>query len=145
MGKYTISVPDSNKPALRISGLKAENNPFEKLGSITLEKTKSLGGLSNYTVKESDFQECFPTSEVFWNICDMFCNSCNDNIHIYGGNRYTRSYEDLWHKSNMPIYSKHKIDDKLWRIVIYKPTEIFDKPVAEMIDGRLHKVELTRG
>ncbi|OPH61813.1 hypothetical protein BC351_00810 [Paenibacillus ferrarius] len=143
MRNYTIRVPDSNKPALRISGIKFERNPFEVLGSITLEKTKSLGGLPNYTVVDSDLYDCFPIGERFWNIGDMFCNSCNDNIHSYNWNNYTQAYEKLWHKSNMPIYSKHKIDDKHWKILIYKPSAIFDEPVFEMIEKRLHKVEFT--
>lgn len=145
MPKYTISVPDANKPAIRISGVKLTSNPFKVLGRVKLQKTKTIGGMDNFTVFETDLESCFPFNEKFWNITDMFCNSCNRNIHDLGTwNRLTSEYLRLLHKSNFPIFSKHKINDEYWQILIYNPeNELLDEPIDTLINKRQRKVELS--
>lgn len=137
MAKYKITVPDANKPAIRISGIKLNDCPFEKLGTIILKKTKSSGGRDIYFVENSDFEKCFPVSEHYWNIGDIFCNSCNSHIHDYSWDRFTQEYKQLRHKSNFPLYSKHKIDDSKWLVAIYNPqNSVFDLPIEELTLGR---------
>lgn len=143
MPKLKISIPDPNKPCIRVSGISLKRNPLNILGEIILERTKSTGGLKQYKVIQTDFPKCFPLEERYWNITDMFCNACNVNIHSYETvNRYTEEYEALRHHSNFPAFSKHKFD-KGWKVIIYKPTETrLDNPINELVHEGKEVVEL---
>ncbi|EML6324769.1 hypothetical protein QCQ60_005098 [Bacillus cereus] len=142
MPTLKLSIPDPNKPCVRISGINYSKNPLNILGEVILERTETSGGLKQYKVMQTDFPKCFPLEESYWNITDMFCNACNKHIHDYTVTCLTKEYEKLRHSSNFPVFSKHKYENG-WKVLIYNPNEKrLDLPINELIDEGKEVVKL---
>lgn len=120
MSKYIISMPDSSKRGIKISGIKSNKNPFKVLGEIILNIDRNK--LMQYTVVKTDFNSCFPIGDKFWSITDMFCNACNWNIHSFGLDYITDDFINICFIVGVGafcVFSKHKINDNQWKVIIY--------------------------
>jgi hypothetical protein len=145
MKKYSISIPDANKQGVKISGVNITKNPFKILGSLLLEIDR--GGMTSYKVIESDFENCFPIDAKYWSTTDLFCNACNSHIRTYGSmsTGFTEYFEQICFQIGLGyfcVFSKHKIDDTHWKIIIYDGEDkVLNDAVNNFIDSREDKYE----
>jgi hypothetical protein len=145
ISKYSITVPDATMFGIRVSGVKLDKNPFKILGEIILKSYKD--NLPHFIVQSSDFPLCFPIGERYWSITHMFCTAMNHHISEYGHTSgwKTQDFINLSFSvgnANYGVFSKHKIEDDLWKVIIYSDeNEILRIKIRELFDGQSDKVE----
>ncbi|ATF13613.1 hypothetical protein A616_16990 [Brevibacillus brevis X23] len=136
MPKYKLSVPDPNMLGMKVSGVKLNKNPFKTKGEILLKIDR--GGIVQYTVISSNLPQCFPVGEAFWSTTHMFCSAMNDNLNLSKNPSDTfRNLEasSIQHHSHFFLFSKHKVDDEHWKVLVYDPEEdLFNPHVDNFIE-----------
>ncbi|MFC8685954.1 hypothetical protein [Brevibacillus porteri] len=137
MPKYKLTVPDSSMMGMKLSGIKLNKNPFKIKGEVLLKLDHK--GFDQYTVIESNLLICFPIGENFWSTTHMFCPAMDSNLNMYKNpsdqfrNAEASSFQ---HHSHFFIFSKHKVDEQHWKVIIYDPSEeLFNPHVDEFIES----------